>query len=139
MIDGDNGIQRHAHDGAFSGFVFAQGVPDLFAFGDIFGDADHPVDFAGFVLNGKSAVLNPAHGVVRTYNAIDFIVFAGNLFGVRRFDDAGAVFRMNGVDPVMGRGIEAGDGAAPDFFIGWADIDHLVFGDIGHPENFADV
>ena len=115
MVNCDDGVQRHAHDGALARLVFAQGIPNLFSVGDIFRDSDHAIYFPGVIVNGERPVLYPPNGAIGTDNAIDLVIFPGTLFGHRGIQNARPVVGMNGVNPFLRRERKESPPCAPKF------------------------
>ena len=109
------------------------------ALGDIFrnsGDANH---LPGMAANGKSPIANPS------------LLSAGRSYAVFRFDrrsahlpleqrvGLGAVFGVDGLQPVHRVLVDTFAGPAPNLFIGGADIEELGGRRVHHPEDFANV
>src|SRR6185437_6481991 len=131
-------VQILAEAGLFAVADFQNFVFQSTAIGDVFGNADDANAGAGAVADGKGTIANPAECAVGADDAVFLAVFAGGLFD-EGLGDAVAIFGVNGIQPAGDGGIEVTTVAAPDFFVGGADVDHAGVVGVAHPEGVGDV
>ncbi len=119
------------------------GLPELIlklaAHRDVGGHAGVAAHRAIRVADGKRAVLNPAHRAVGPEDAVFHVVGLAGLQAVPLGLDARRVLGVDCFQPRLRVGVETFAGAAPNFFVGRADVDDPLVGEVGKPEDLVDV
>ncbi len=106
--------------------------------GHVTGHANDALHVPLTVPDRECAFADPAHGAVRTQNAVFLIVLAAQLIGQCRADDALAIVGVDRVGPAARRRVDAGTRTSPHRFVGGADIQELRLARVGDPEHFLD-
>src|SRR5689334_10104538 len=112
---------------------------DALSFGDILRNADDAAYCPTLILNRKGPIMNPANRTIGAHDPVFFIVFAANLMGEYALNNSFTVFVVNTFHPGAWGGVKGATGSSPDAFETGADIFHLLFERIGHPEHVGDV
>src|SRR5579883_3612002 len=84
-----------------------------FAFGDVFGDTDQPVDSAFLVADREGSVVDPAQRTVRTHDPVFLVVIARYLLSAHRPGHALTVFVVDTLEPNGRRSVQRLAGPPP--------------------------
>src|SRR4029077_17228925 len=139
MVDGDEAVQRRFEDRALDAFTPVKLLRRLLAIGDVLREAGDPVDLALVAVDRERAGAYPSDHAIGPHDAVFLDVLAARLLGLSGLLHALAILRMDGIDPLARRRIQALAASAPDFRAGRADVEHLVLCRVGKPEHLADV